>query len=197
MINWVHDVVIVLISTGLATLFAGGGWLYRWWRDKKNTRLLVAIEILVNQTQLNTFVMTLHDLSVQDRRIMALHLDRAEMYYHPTWLRVRWDSVSPGIFSPKEIYKIGLWYYQLENISDGNRHILSHSALRRQLAEKNKATEDGQIDFIVEQIANLESFAQTVLKEGPPFTDKRFKQTYEEARKHWDALRPGQEGPEA
>lgn len=197
MINWAHDVIIVLISTGLATLFAGGGWLYRWWRDKKNIRLLVEIEIIDNQTQLRIFVETLQALSSEDRHEQALYFDEATSYYVPKWRRTRWDTVSPGVFTPKESFKIGFWYHQLELIQEVHRYILSQSVQGRRLVQQNPALKEVSIGFILEKLENMEKFAASVLKAGPPFTDKRLEKVNEDARKQWEALKQGQGGLEA
>lgn len=181
-INWVHDIIIVVISSTLAALVAGTGWLFRRRRERINARLLVASEISDNYSLLITFLEMLQAISPQDRLRIALRLDEVIQHYTPQWLRVRWDSVPLGAFSPREVYQIASWYHQLQIILDTYRYLLAQSISLRQKSEKMPAEQQAS-EFIVEILTQLENSAQSLSKQGRPFVDKRLDKATKKVQK--------------
>lgn len=94
MTSLIHDAIVVAISVSLTAALAGVGWLAQQRRERINTRILVAAEIVDNYATLERIHQQLERASQQDNKLRSTIAQHFDLFHfeHFQWDHPRWSN---------------------------------------------------------------------------------------------------------
>ncbi|MGH2504808.1 MAG: hypothetical protein ACRDID_20045 [Ktedonobacterales bacterium] len=178
---WGPSVLAVIVSAVFTLIF---GWI-RTRQHRQGIRALIAQEVLQNQTMLLGYKTSLHTCLEEGEptRIASAFYSSSQP---PRVQHARWDLSDVGeSFGVAELTRLAEWYTKLEGLCF--LHALTADMLTRLIAQ-NKAITTEQAQGIVEHLAGVLKYTESLLNNPPPLPDKRVQPSNKAMRAYLEDL---------